>query len=194
MRQLSRKEKEAAILSAVVVLGIGSFCYLQADSMEVAEPAVPTKTAAVPVQPKAESLPVVQRQEAAQQGELCNPFSWTHETRDEAAAMPSGAEELPIEKAEPVITAENLAEQTQPKEADTAAEAKAAIPEPTERPILCGIVSGGGRKLALLQLGAQTRSLAAGEWLGDYEVRAIFADCVCLQTAAGEIWLRLGNL
>lgn len=193
MRPLSRKEKQAAILTVVVMLGIGGFCYFQADDMEVAEPAMqPAKQ-----QANAAAAPTNKQNLGIEtaQGEVRNPFDSSHATRsEEEKAMPK-----PVEPAMPLATDTITAEPGQIlPTAPIVPENQDEIPAETqaterEQPVLCGIVTGSQGDLAIVRWKSKTQSVAVGEWIGPFAVCAILADRICLQADDEQHWLRLNQ-
>lgn len=201
MRQLSRKEKEAAILSVIVLLGIGGFSYVTADSMQVAEPATALHEETAEAHDEPAELAKKERQknvELPQDITLRNPFSMVHETREEAAAAEQTNAVMPILTTEDVASYEvdsadaavQRAQEGQQRAA-VAGQITALTERAEEKPILCGVVQGNGERLALIRLDKHTQSVGIGEWIGDFEVVAILADRVCLQRNGEQQWLSL---
>lgn len=196
LAKFSRKEKQAVILSVVMLFGIGGFCYVTADTMEVAEPAVPVRVSQTDSEAKvAATDKTKENTEVPANRELRDPFSPLHETRGEAAVaeqakvvVPKETNDLPMSTVVETVASNVQTESKLP----AVAEASVTLPNvEEEKPVLCGVIKGNGEKLALLRLGTQTRSVGIGEWLGDFEVVAIFAERVCLQRNGEQQWLSL---
>ena len=120
-----------------------------------------------------DSLAIRGLQEANEQKELRNPFSMLHETEQESEHMDLPAKQ-PMENGK-VKTDKSLA-------VSPAAGNGSQMPAGNEPAIsLCGIVEGGGQRLALLKVGNNTVTAGLGEMVADWQVTGISAAAVTVE-------------
>ena len=120
-----------------------------------------------------DSLAIRGLQEAEEQKELRNPFSMLHETEQESEHMDLPAKQ-PMENGK-VKTDKSLA-------VSPATGNGSQMPVGNEPAIsLCGIVEGGGQRLALLKVGNNTVTAGPGEMVLDWQVTGISAAAVTVE-------------
>ncbi|MBE6093387.1 MAG: hypothetical protein E7201_09520 [Selenomonas ruminantium] len=120
-----------------------------------------------------DSLAIRGLQEANEQKELRNPFSMLHETEQESEHMDLPAKQ-PMENGK-AKTDKSLA-------VSPAAGNGSQMPAGNEPAIsLCGIVEGGGQRLALLKVGNNTVTAGLGEMVSDWQVTGISAAAVTVE-------------
>ena len=120
-----------------------------------------------------DSLAIRGLQEANEHKELRNPFSLLHETEQESEHMalpvqePTDSGNVKMDKPLPVSPAAGNGSQ------------KPAGNEPAIS--LCGIVEGGGQRLALLKVGNNTVTAGLGEMVSDWQVTGISTAAVTVE-------------
>ena len=135
--------------------------------------------------------------EAEATGELRNPFSMLHETREQMAAAPA-----PLKEKQPQAagTPDAAKAADSPKNALPKAPSRASVVEdasaaepPAPALVLKGVASGNGQTLAVIRVGGKSHLVAEGETVGGYTVAAIGDDSVTLAGDGGTLVLQLSN-
>ena len=80
----------------------------------------------------------------------------------------------------------------------TGAIAPASSPQPgnkaqAARPVLTGVVAGGSAKAAIIRYGGESRSYQVNEFIGPYQLLAVYEDSVTLWGPDGKLVLTVGK-
>ena len=171
---LAKKRRRELILAGLFCVGI--ILFMGGDDEEFTpiaeEKAVETITAKKPAHREIKFTPGIVR----------NPFTYAHETRDEAERI-----EAPAPEAKPQLEPTNTASVVQPSENKVVT----APIEPAPTLNLVGIADGGAEKLALISDGKTTGTLGIGEVFAGAQVMEIGQDYVKLAGENGEVTLRM---
>ena len=130
-----------------------------------------------------DSLAIRGLQEANEQKELRNPFSLLHETEQESTHL--------------VVKGKEQAENGRVKMDRTPAVSPAVgngsqMTADNEQAIaLCGVVEGGGQRLALLKVGNNTVTVSSGEMVADWQVTEIGTAAVTVERSGQVLTLPL---
>ena len=120
-----------------------------------------------------DSLAIRGLQEANEHKELRNPFSLLHETEQES-------EHMALPAKQPMET--GRVRMDKPPAVSPATENGSQMPVGNEQAIsLCGIVEGGGQRLALLRIGTNTVTAGVVEMAADWLVTAIDTAAVTVE-------------
>jgi len=120
-----------------------------------------------------DSLMIRGLSEANEQKELRNPFSLLHETEQESEHMA-----LPVQES----TDNGKVKMDKPLPVSPAAGNGSQMPAGNEQAIsLCGIVEGGGQRLALLKVGNNTVTAGLGEMVSAWQVTGIGTAAVTVE-------------
>ena len=193
--------KQAAEAGALVLLlcfAAALFLWKDADDERLAlKQPPPTSVPADATQNSPSRLEVKGADEAEAAGELRNPFSMLHETREQMAAASAPSKEKQPQAAEKPDAAKAVddkkpAAPKAPSRASVVEDASAAEP-PAPALVLKGVASGNGQTLAVIRAGGKSHLVAEGETVGGYTVAAIGDDSVTLAGDGGTLVLQLSN-
>lgn len=115
--------------------------------------------------------------------ELRNPFSWLHETEQESRQKAGNIQSPPVTAVQPSDSSLSAAG------APAANKEKQHMDSPEIS--LCGIVEGGGQRLALLRVGNSTVTAAEGERAADWQVAGIGTATVTVERAGQVLCLQM---
>ena len=121
---------------------------------------------------------VIGLQQSLAGGELRNPFSFVHEREGELAQG-----DLTVKKTDMSNPAPSVA---------------ATVDKQSTAPVapaisLCGIVEGNGQRLALLRVGSNTVTAAAGEWADGWQVTGIGTATVTVERSGQLLCLNMSE-
>ncbi len=133
---------------------------------------------------------------ARETGELHNPFSMGHETREQAAqkVQAPAAQNPPLQQGDAGLQQQDPGQlrsgRARASRGSAAPEVEPAVEEaPPVLPSLKGVVSGGTVPVAILEMDGQQKVVLTGDWLGDWHILSISDAGVELEADGNSFWL-----
>jgi len=133
---------------------------------------------------------------ARETGDLHDPFSMGHETREQAVqkVQAPAAQDPPVQQGDAGVPQQNPDQprsgRARASRGNTVPEAEPAVEEASPvLPSLKGVVSGGSVPVAILEMDGQQKVVLTGDWLGDWHILSISDAGVELEADGNSFWL-----
>ena len=194
-REQPKQAAEVGALALLLCFAAALFLWENVDDERLALKQPPSSAPADAKQNSPSRLEVKGVDEAEATGELRNPFSMLHETREQMAAAPA-----PLKEKQPQAagTPDAAKAADSPKNALPKAPSRASVVEdasaaepPAPALVLKGVASGNGQTLAVIRADGKSHLVSEGETVGGYTVAAIGDDSVTLAGDGGTLVLQL---